>query len=191
MTILKEYSDAINIIEQHLAKTDRNIVISIDGRCCSGKTTFSALIKSHFNCNVIHIDDFFLQPHQRTHQRLNAPGGNFDIERFSDEVIKGIRSGESFSYRPFDCKSKSLAEPITLNPSKLTVIEGSYSRHPEIAEIYDITFFITTDYEKQKQRILIRNKDDADTFFNKWIPLEEKYFLTFEIEKNSNYVIRT
>ena len=63
------------------------LVIAIDGRCAAGKTTLAARLKDERNCNVIHMDHFFLQQEQRTEKRLKEPGGNVDYERFVKEVI--------------------------------------------------------------------------------------------------------
>ena len=46
------------------------------------------------------MDDFYLQPHQRTTKRLREPGGNVDYERFETEVLQPLLTGEAFSYRP-------------------------------------------------------------------------------------------
>ena len=40
---------------------------------------------------------------QRTEERLNKAGEFVDHERFSQEVIHGLKSGQPFSYRKFDC----------------------------------------------------------------------------------------
>ena len=73
-TILQEI-DAL--LPQH-----QPVLIAIDGRCASGKTTLAALLQQAIGCNVVHMDHFFLQPHQRSSQRYAQPGENIDHERF-------------------------------------------------------------------------------------------------------------
>lgn len=191
MKILNDFSEALNIIIEYSINTENNIIVAIDGRCASGKTTFSRFLAEKLPCNVIHLDDFFLQVHQRTAERLSTPGGNVDIERFKYEVIKGILSGKDYSFRPFNCKTMSLAEPVFMKTAKVTVIEGSYSTHPEIAQHSDIKFFITTSPEKQRERVLFRNTKNADMFFSKWIPLEESYFSWAGTENKCDFKIIT
>lgn len=181
----------IEIIEDELRNTDKNLILAIDGRCASGKTSLGKRLSEHFGANLFHADDFFLRPEQRSAERLEKPGGNFDIERFAEELINGINSGNSFSYRPFNCKTMSLSDEIHITKNKLNIIEGSYSCHPDIVRNYDITVFVTTDKEIQKERIIQRNKEKAPMFFEKWIPLEEKYFSYFGIENRCDYIINT
>ena len=142
-------------IEKTLAKADNllkhkeSIFIAIDGRCASGKTTFAAQLQKQCGGSVIHMDDFFLRPEQRTWERLQRPGGNVDYERFLKEVIE---------------------------PEQIIIVEGSYSCHPVLWKYYDLHIFLTINADLQMQRIRQRNKGCIDDFRDKWIPLEEKYF---------------
>lgn len=183
--------ELISLIEAMLKSKKKDIIIAIDGRCASGKTTLGEKLKTAFAGNLFHADDYFLRPFQRTEERLALPGGNFDKERFTEEIIAGILSGKDFSYTPFDCSLLALGEKREVKRNRLSIIEGSYSCHPEISESYDMKVFVTTDKATQESRILSRNKDKAPMFFSKWIPLEEKYFSYFGIEESCDYLIVT
>ena len=167
-------------------------VICIDGCCASGKTTLAQKLAEYFGAQVIHMDDFFLPPEMRTVERLSQAGGNVHHERFTNEVINGIKSGREFRYHSFCCKdgSLSLSEPIY--PDKPIIIEGSYSMHPEIPDIYDLRIFVKTSYNNQLKRIAERNGNDAlEVFESKWIPLENKYFEFYNIESKSDIITET
>lgn len=181
----------ISYIEETLSSSTKSIIVAIDGRCASGKSTLGKKLAVHFDANLFHADDYFLRPEQRTEERLKTPGGNFDIERFTEEIIKGIKSENDFFYTPFDCKSMTLADKASVRKNRLNIIEGSYCCHPQISKSYDIKIFVTTDKKTQTERIKLRNKDVAEMFFLKWIPLEEKYFSFFDIENNSDFIINT
>jgi uridine kinase len=38
------------------------VIVAIDGKCTSGKTTLAAKLAEIYDCNVFHMDDFFLRP---------------------------------------------------------------------------------------------------------------------------------
>lgn len=61
---------------------------AIEGGSASGKTTLSEILTAIYGCTVFHMDDFFLQPQQRTPERYAEAGGNIDRERFLTEVLK-------------------------------------------------------------------------------------------------------
>lgn len=158
------------------------IIIAIDGRCASGKTTLAKAISEQLDCNVIHMDDFFLRPEQRTANRLATPGGNIDHERFLEEVLIPLSKGLPVTYHPFDCHKMGFGEEILLSPKKINIVEGSYSYHPSLRDYYAYTFFLTISLEEQMKRIIDREGvEKAKIFKEKWIPLEEEYFKTLEV----------
>ena len=162
-------------IEELLAQKDR-VIVAIDGKCTSGKTTLASQLAEIYDCNVFHMDDFFLRPEQRTHERFAEAGGNVDYERFREEVLLPLKSGVAFSYRPFDCSTFTLAAPVAVTPKKLNIIEGTYSHHPYFGNHYDLKILLTVDEETQRQRILERPPFLQKRFFEEWIPMENRYF---------------
>ena len=178
-----------------LAKLDTmleagNVKLAIEGSSASGKTTFAGMLEQLYDCTIFHMDDFFLRPEQRTKERFAQPGGNIDKERFLDEVLLPLSRGENITYRQFDCSTFTLTEPVSITPKRLTVIEGAYSMHPELAKYYDISVFLNISADLQKKRIEHRNSPQmAVRFFNEWIPMEIKYFEAFNIKDQCDIVI--
>ena len=152
------------------------VMVAIDGKCTSGKTTLASQLAQSYDCNVFHMDDFFLRRSQRTPERFAEIGGNVDYERFREEVLLPLRSGKAFSYRPFDCGSLTLADPVAVTPKKLNIVEGTYSHHPYFGDPYDLKILLTVDEETQRQRILKRPAFLHKRFFEEWIPMENRYF---------------
>ena len=177
----------LSAIDQLLAKKE-HVVVAIDGPCTAGKTTLAGKLQSHYGCTVIHMDEFFLRPEQRTPERLSAPGGNVDYERFREEVLLPLSTGEVFSYRPFSCARMALAEPVTVPSGRLTVVEGTYSTHPYFQNPYDLTIFLTVDSKTQQQRIGQREVWKQEMFRNVWIPMEQAYFQHFDIQSSCNLI---
>ena len=123
------------------------------------------------------MDDFFLQPHQRTPERYAAPGENVDHERFAQEVLTPLLRGEAFAYRPLLCRTFAFGEPVRVEPSRLTVVEGSYSLHPALAGAYDLRVLLRISPQMQSGRILARNGEAMHRrFMELWVPLENAYF---------------
>lgn len=175
-------------IDKCLAKG--KAILAIEGGSASGKSTLAAMLEEVYGCNVFHMDDFFLRPEQRTQERLLEVGGNIDYERFGDEVIKLLTNHETVCYRPFDCATQALKEPVTVPPNQLTVVEGVYSMHPSFGEYYDLSVFLDIDPVYQKERIMTRNSPAfAQRFFEEWIPLENLYFSKTNITERADTVL--
>ena len=90
--------------------SDAPILVAIDGRCGSGKTTLGEYLGQVFDCNVFRMDDFFLRMEQRTPERMAETGGNVDYERFEETVLTPVLRKKCVSYQPFSCQSWGLMD---------------------------------------------------------------------------------
>jgi len=169
-----------------IAQLQRNgtpSIIAIDGMCGSGKSYLADLIEARFDCNVFHMDDFFLPLEMKTKERLAQPGANVHYERFKKEVLEPLVKQQTVIYRPYLCGKWEFGEPITVEPKKLTIIEGTYSMHPKLRDAYDLKIFLSVDDSVQRERIRIREGEEKlKQFIEKWIPLENLYFNSLGIK---------
>ena len=172
------------------AQTEKQrILIAIDGSCTSGKSTLGKALKAEFDCNLFHVDDYFLRPQQRTAERLSEVGGNVDYERFREEVLLPLLEGKRFSYRPFDCKRFELAQPVMVTQKKLNIVEGSYCLHPFFGDVYDLKILLTVDEETQNARVEERPAHLHQRFFEQWIPMENRYFEETRIRERVDMIL--
>lgn len=179
--------DIIAAIKEYVAtsKVENSIVVAIDGMSASGKTTLANEISNYFSVDVIHMDDFFLPCELRTENRYNEIGGNVHYERFTEEVLPHLKSNHSFKYSIFDCSLMDYNGVRNIKESSLRIVEGSYSQHPYFKDYADIKIFCKIDTDKQLDRIIKRNGEEkAVRFKNEWIPLEERYFKSLNLDDN-------
>ncbi len=173
-------------------KNDPHFIIAIDGRCASGKSTAASLLHEKMGGALVHMDDFFLRPEQRTKERYMTPGENVDHERFLEEVLLPLSRKEKAVFHPFDCSLMKLSDQFyEADGSELVIVEGSYSHHPLLREYYDLKLFLHVDPEVQLKRIEKRNPDKIEDFKNKWIPYEELYFSNYDVMHEADCVIDT
>lgn len=177
-------------IDQLLSEQDR-VIVAIEGNCTAGKTTLAAALEKEYDCNVFHMDDFFLRPEQRTEARYAQPGGNVDYERFREEVLQPLVQGVPFSYRPFACSTFTLSDSVEVVPKKLTIIEGTYCLHPYFGNVFDWKVFLSIDADLQRSRILCRPQWLHERFFNAWIPMEQLYFTHYRIAEQCDVVYQS
>lgn len=102
----------LSLIDEHLS-AGRPLTLAIDGCCAAGKTTLALRLQQRYGCPVFLADDYFLQPHQRTPQRLSQAGGNMDRERLLQEVLLPLSRGEDVVFRRFDCSAPPSASPTS------------------------------------------------------------------------------
>ena len=173
-------------------ESNKSMIISLDGRAASGKSTLADQLTIILQAGLIHMDDFFLPPSLRSPERLAEPGGNVDYERFSTEVLPHLNDPQGFSYICFDCSQMALGDARTVSESNYRIVEGSYSNHPTFGDYADFKILCDIDPETQMQRILTRNGEElAEMFRNRWIPMEENYFTTFNIRDKADLIFKT
>jgi len=188
------FADYFPVFEriEHLLRRQENIVVAIDGRSGSGKSSLGRLLKDVYGCPVISMDHFFLRPEQRSASRLSEAGGNVDYERFNLEVVPKLKGGAPFNYQVFNCQLGTFTASATVEHHRLTVVEGSYSLHPTLIDAYDLKVFLTISPEVQEERLRKRNGPDmVERFLKEWIPLEERYFSLLDIASKSDLIIDT
>ncbi len=182
------YFDVFRKIDQLLSEME-SVKVAVEGNSGAGKSTLASLIRSVYDCNVFHMDDFFLRPELKTKERLKEVGGNVDYVRFKEEVLSNLLHGGAFQYRVYDCQQMNFGEHVTVTPKRLNIIEGSYSMHPTLAGYYDLKIFLEIDEKDQSSRILKRNGAFMHKrFINEWIPMENLYFSEMKIKEQCDLV---
>lgn len=189
---LEKASAAVEKALRTLLFKKRSLLVSIDGRSNAGKSTLAEMLSERLDCNIVHADDFFLQPCQRTAERYATPGGNIDYERLKTEVIDPWEKNGRFCYRPYKAHEDRFEPVRCFDQRDITIVEGSYSAHPALKNAYDLKVFLTTDPATQLERVKKRNGETAvRAFADRWIPLEELYFENCGTEADSDLCFKT
>lgn len=150
--------------------------IALEGRCCSGKTTITKNIN---NASVIHADDFF--------SNNNEP---LDFNRLKN-VLLNLEPNKINTYEIYNCMNNTYSVKKTDVLKKIVIIEGVYSYHESIRDIYNEVIYINSP-DNQLERLLHRcngNTNLYNKFINIWIPREELYFNSFDFIKNASIII--
>lgn len=166
-------------------------IVAIDGMCLSGKTTLANELAKSFEANVFHIDDFYLPVNERAKDWKEKAGSNIDTERFLSEVLTPASGGKTVSYRAFDCHKNKTEFKGNFEPTPVVIVEGTYSCLSQFEKFYSLKVFMRCTGETQIERLKKRNTESINSFLETWIPLEENYFNTCNVCKNSDIVIST
>ncbi len=178
--VLAKFQRLMPVFRAVDALDDRpRVLIAVDGRCGSGKSSLAQLIASVYGASVLHMDDFFLSEAQKA-AGVRSPVANIDGERLT-AALRPLAAGEPFTFRPYDCLTGEYLPPRRVNPARVSVVEGSYCLHPEIRLDYDLKLFLSVDPNTQKARLKARNPELYHRFLADWIPQEEAYFKAFGI----------
>ena len=171
------------IVSLLAAHPERPVLIALDGRCGSGKTTLAVQLAEQFpGSAVFHTDDYYLPPAQRIPNWAETPCANMDLTRLREEVLVPAQAGAAVHSRAYSCREGAYLPEQCVPPAPLYILEGSYSHHPILAGFYDLKVFVTCSKEEQSRRLQAREGERYENFVRRWIPLEEAYFAQCRIE---------
>lgn len=159
-------------VYNYIDNVNKPVIISIEGKCASGKSTIADFIKNNFKATIIHMDDFFLPIKRKTKARLDEIGGNIDYELVR-ETLLNIKNKNISRYKVFDCSKQEYYDKEFIS-SGIIILEGVYSYHKFFRDLIDKLIYIDTDYNIRVERLKAR--PNFNRYINEWIPLEDRYF---------------
>lgn len=178
----------IRRINKLLKKKDF-VVIAIDGKCCSGKSSLAEILRNHYDALLIKTADFYLPIEARTESRMKEIAGHMDYERFNDDVVDNL--GKEFTYYTYNRDIDKFDKIEVVKNNRLIIVEGTYSLLPYFDRYYDLSIFLDIDYDIQIQRIIARNgENNLKEYVNKWIILENRYFNFYNIKHKADIYIK-
>ena len=176
-------------LDQHPTKP---LVLALDGRCGSGKTTLANALAQQFPAStVLRTDDFYLPPAQRIRGWEKTPCANMDIARLRDEALRPAYAGQPVQYRVYSCREGAYLPARELAPQPLVILEGSYSHYPLLTGYETLRVFVTCSKEEQTRRLQAREGERYANFAARWVPLEEGYFAQYHIAETADFVVDT
>ena len=183
----------ISILAAALAqKPTKPLVLALDGRCGSGKTTLADGLARQFPASIVlHTDNFYLPPAQRVRGWEKTPCANMDLIRLRDEALRPAYDGQPVLYRAYSCRAGAYQPAQELAAQPLVILEGSYSHHPLLAGYETLRVFVTCSREEQTRRLQAREGERYANFAARWIPLEEGYFAQYCIEETADLAVDT
>ncbi|WP_374426604.1 uridine kinase [Tabrizicola sp.] len=159
-------------------KTSGPLVVAIDGRSGTGKSTLAEALAERLGATVIEGDDFYAGGTGilgDTPQSRAARCIDWQAQR---RVLTALRAGHPASYHAFDWDAfdGSLATKATeVAPAPILILEGAYSARPELRDLVDLSILATVPPALREARLLQR-EGDIGPWERQWHEAEDWYF---------------
>lgn len=157
-------------------------IFALEGKCTSGKTTISNLLK---DVTIIDVDEFFLRKELKTKERLSEIGGNIDYDLY-EQCLQKIKPNSTISYTIFDCSTQSYSTK-TINIKNNVLLVGVYSYHQKVRKYIDKLCYLLVNEDDQLQRL--KQRTMYERFINEWVPMENKYYASYDFIGKANILI--
>lgn len=181
----------LNTIINRINSINKDVIcVALDGYCGSGKTTFANKLQAELNCNLVHIDDFYLPFSERKENWKEILAGNMNFTRLKNEVLTNLNEA-SLSYGIFNPRKQQIVSYSEMTKKRVFILEGAYSHHPDIRKFFDYFIFFKCEDEKQNERLMAREGDHYEAFKSVWIKRERDYFAGYSIIDKADIIIDT
>lgn len=157
----------------------RPLLIAVDGRPCSGKTTLTAQLEKSLQAQVMYLDEFFIPQRQWPQDRTPIfPFFYFRYHEFLDGV-KALAAGKKFRYRTYDWQIDDISmQEKCIDPSQVVIIEGVSALNQEIASVYFKKIWVASDQDTELEEIKKREHgNNLDLWMNIYLPSVDLYCL--------------
>lgn len=170
-------------IERHTIERAAPLVVALDGRSGTGKSTLAKQLAVTSDAVVVDCDDFYAggtdEAWLAQTPRQRAACG-IDWRRLKGEAVGPLGDGRIAHYHPSDfINGAGLASHmVTCHPKSIIILDGAYSGRPELAEIVDIAVLIELPDGLRRSRLMAR---EGAAFINRWHPIwdsAEDYYFT-------------
>ena len=153
------------------------MIIAIDGRPGSGKTTLAIQLEKALKAQAIYLDEFFIPQEQwPIDQTPRFPFFYFRYQEFLNG-IKVLAAGKSFSYFSYDWQTNAVSkEPTIINPAKIIIVEGVSALNKELAGLYYKRIWVASDNETEWKTIEERESGkNVDLWKQIYLPSVDLY----------------
>lgn len=171
------------------------LLVAIDGRSGTGKSTIAQDVAKKLGGVVIQSDDFYIggPDEQWTNRTAQEKVDRvIDWKRLRNEVLEPLLAGRMASWHPFDFQTwQGLSSTtLTANPGQIIILDGIYSARPELADLIALSVLIETPNEERRARLV--NREGANTmraWHQVWDEAEDFYFTQLRPRQSYDLVI--
>ena len=179
----KDIENVVARIKTLTHKKAEPVVVALDGRSGTGKSTIAEVIASRLGGVYIKTDDFWagganeLWDARSIVKKVELA---IDWQRLRKEVVEPLLYGKQAQYHPYDfINDTGLSKDLIIKePSDVIVLDGAYSSRPELEDIIDLKILVEVPNDNHRRTRLVNREGDAymTDWHKRWDPAEDYYF---------------
>jgi uridine kinase len=162
------------------------VLVAIDGRSGTGKSTLAQAIASRVQGRIVLGDDFYSGGTDDAWQGMSAAEKVekvMDWQRMRTQVLEPLLANKPASWHPLDFQPGIgwvgwKHETVILHPAPVILVDGVYSARPELADLVDVAVLVSANDEERRKRLDLR---EGQGFMQRWHALwdaAEDYYIT-------------
>ncbi|WP_320514100.1 AAA family ATPase [Curtobacterium sp. CFBP9011] len=160
------------------SRTARNgrLIILVDGRSGTGKTTLGNALAAELDATLVHLDDIY-------------PGWD-GLQEAADAVVRDVL-GVPAGYRRWDWARSEPADWVPVDASAPLVIEGCGALSRASAPLATFRVWLTADEGERRRRALDRDGEAFARQWERWARQEEAFIAAEAPQTLADEVLRS
>ncbi len=196
---LKSAADKVVFEISRLLERKNPVLVALDGRSGTGKSTIAQAIASRVESIIVVSDDFYSGGNDDAWSGFSAEEKVekvIDWQRLRAQVLEPLLAKKPASWHPLDFKPEIgwtnwKDETVTLEPAPVILVDGVYSARPELSDLVDLTVLVEADDQGRGTRLVLREGQSSMERWHKlWDAAEEYYFTQICPRSSFDMVVR-
>lgn len=175
---------------QRLDRSEKPILIAVEGFGGSGKTTFARRLADALgSAYVVSMDDFLVM------EKLAEPSwdtGVFDRERLERQVLRPASLDQPIRYQKLLWDTNTLSDPITIPAVDYLIVEGISAYHPTIERYYRFKIWMATPLNVAQARGHARDGANANAaYWDIWARNDSAYQRQYHPDRRADAIFKS
>lgn len=155
---------------------DARLVVLVDGRSGTGKTTIGSAMAGELGAQLVHLDDVY-------------PGWD-GLRAAADAVVTDVLGAPS-GHRRWDWAASAPADWVSLDPVAPVVVEGCGALSRASAPLASLGVWLVADDAVRKRRAIDRDGDVFAVEWDRWARQEDAFIAAEDPESLADVVLRS
>ncbi len=157
---------------------NRPLLIGIDGRPCSGKSTLANLLIEELHAEGLFLDDFFIpQTEWPSHISPAFPFPYFRYKKFLQGVCR-LAKGMIFEYQPYDWGTNRLEKVRIIDPKNIIIVEGVSVLCDQLVPCFYKRILVVSNKSNEFEAICRRENNNIKVWNELYLPSVDIYWRT-------------
>ena len=204
MILTNACATIVEVVIRSTASGQVPLVVAIDGRSGTGKSTLASRVAKETDAAVVLLDDFFAASIPNAdwdRMSVEERGANvFDWGRIRSEAIMPLLAGKAARWHPFDFESGQRADGTygmktkakEVEPASVIVVDGAYSAGPQLTDLVGLTVLVELSEEERWARLARREEAEfLAQWHARWTAVEDFYFSNVRSRSSFDLIVTT
>ena len=155
------------------------VLIAIDGRSCSGKTTLAAELEDALGATVVHLEYLY----------HGWDGLEAGIETAVSHVLEPMSRGETAVVPQWDWVAGGWGEPVDVAVPSVLILEGVGAASASVRECASLTIWLELPEPDRRVRAQARDWDTFAEYWDDWAAQEDRLFVSELLPDRADLVL--